>query len=126
MDIVSLPIEYDKRQIDSKYRLVVIAAQRARELSLGAQPFLKTKAKKVITTALLESISGEIQFLTGKEAALAKEKAEKIDYRKLIESKRRTIEDLSELEKDLKVYLHERGATEKALDELFTESEEGE
>lgn len=126
MDIISLPVEYDKKKIESRYRLVVVAAQRARELSLGATQKVQTKAKKVTTTAVLEAISGSIEFITGEEAVVAKEKAEKIDYKKLIEEKRRPIEDLSELEKDLKVYLHEKGATEKALEELFSETEEGE
>lgn len=126
MDIISLPVEYDKKKIESRYRLVVIAAQRARELSLGATQKVQTKAKKVTTTAVLEAISGSIEFITGEEAVIAKEKAEKINYKKLIEEKRKPIEDLSELEKDLKVYLHEKGATEKALEELFSETEEGE
>jgi DNA-directed RNA polymerase subunit omega len=124
MDITSLPIEYDKKKIESKYRLAVIAAQRARELSLGTTPRIQKKAKKVTTTALLETVSGEIKFLTGADAVAAREKAEKIDFKKLIEERRRSISDISELEKDLKVYLHEREATEKALEELFSESEE--
>lgn len=126
MDIISLPVEYDKKKIESRYRLVAIAAQRARELSLGATQKIQTKAKKVTTTALLEAISGSIEFITGEEAVIAREKAEKIDYKKLIEEKRKPIEDILELEKDLKVYLHEKGATEKALEELFAEAEEGE
>jgi DNA-directed RNA polymerase subunit omega len=126
MDIISLPVDYDKKKIESRYRLVAIAAQRARELSLGATQKIQTKAKKVTTTALLEAISGNIEFITGEEAVIAREKAEKIDYKKLIEEKMKPIEDLSELEKDLKVYLHEKGATEKALEELFAEAEEGE
>lgn len=123
MDIISLPVEYDKKKIESRYRLVVIAAQRARELSLGATQKVQAKAKKVTTTAVLEAISGNIEYITGEEAVAAREKADKIDYKKLIEEKRKPIEDLSELEKDLKVYLHEKGATEKALEELFAESE---
>ena len=124
MDIISLPVEYDKKEIDSRYRLVVIAAQRARELSLGAQSKIQTKTKKVTTTALLEAAGNKIDFLTGPDAITAKEKSDKIDYKKLIEEKRRPIEDLSELEKDLKVYLHEKGSPEKALEDLFNEGEE--
>lgn len=124
MDIISLPVEYDKKEIDSRYRLVVIAAQRARELSLGAQSKIQTKTKKVTTTALLEAVGKNIEFLTGADAIAAKEKSDKIDYKKLIEEKRRPIEDLSELEKDLKVYLHEKGSPEKALEDLFSEGED--
>jgi DNA-directed RNA polymerase subunit omega len=124
MDIISLPIEYNKKHIESKYRLAVIASQRSRELALGAQPRIARKAKKISSTALLETISGEIKFLTGEAAADALEKAEKIDFRKLIEDKKKSITDISELEKDLKTYLHERENTERALDELFNENDE--
>lgn len=126
MDIITLPIEHDKEKIESKYRLVVIAAQRARELSLGAEPKLQLKTGKVTTTALLETISNSIEFITGDEAAVAREQAEKMDFKKMIEDKRRPMEDLSDLEKDLKVYLHEKEATEKALEELFIEGEDRE
>ncbi|HMK44213.1 MAG TPA: DNA-directed RNA polymerase subunit omega [Dissulfurispiraceae bacterium] len=129
MNIISLPIEYDKKKIESKYRLAVIAAQRARELAVGAEPKVSRKAKKVTTTALVETVGGEIKFMTGEDAAVALEKAGRIDFKKLIEEKRKSsIADLSELEKDLKVYLHEReGASERALDELFndTDADEG-
>jgi DNA-directed RNA polymerase subunit omega len=124
MDIISLPIEYDKEKIDSKYRLVVIAAQRARELSLGSMPKVQVKGKKPTTTAIIEAITNNIEYITGEEALKAKEKLEKIDYRKLIEEKRKPITDLSELEKDLKIYLHEKASTEKALEELFAETVE--
>lgn len=124
MDIISLPIEYDKKNIDSKYRLVIIAAQRSRELSLGAGQKVQAKAKKATTTAILEAVSNNIEYITGKDALIAKEKAEKIDYKRLVEAKRKPLTDLSELEKDLKVYLHAREATEKAFEELFGESED--
>jgi len=123
MDIISLPIEYDKKKIDSRYRLVVIAAQRARELSLGSMPKVQVKGKKPTTTAIIEAVTNNIEYITGEEALRAKEKLERIDYRKLIEEKRKPITDLSELEKDLKIYLHERASTEKALEELFAETE---
>lgn len=123
MDIVSLPIELDKTKIDSRYRLSVIAAQRAAELSLGAKPKIDRKAKKVTTTALLEVLSDKIEYLTGQEALKAKERIGKIDVRRLLEEKRRAIPDLSELEKDLKVYLHGKESAEKMLEELFGENE---
>jgi len=124
MDIISMPIEYDKKVIESKYRLAVIASQRSRELALGAAPRLAKKARKISTTALLETIYGEIKFVIGEEAAAALEKAEKFDIKKLIEDKKKSVTDISELEKDLKTYLHEREHTERALDELFSENDE--
>lgn len=127
MDIVSLPVEVDKKIIDGKFRLATIAAQRARELALGAKPKIGTKAKKVTSLAIEEALSGTLEFLVGEEARKAKQEAKKFDYRKLLEERRREAgpEDLSELEKDLKVYLHEREAGDrKALEELFHEKSE--
>jgi len=125
MDLISLPVELDKKKIDGKYRLAAIAAQRARELSLGVKPKLQTRAKKVTTVAIEEALSGNLEFLVGEEARKAKDEAKKFDYKRLLEEKRRegAPEDLSELERDLKIYLHEResGEDKKALEELFTE-----
>jgi len=129
MDLISLPAEVDKKKIDGKYRLATIAAQRARELSLGAKPKIQTKAKKVTTVAIEEAISGSLEFLMGDEARKAREEAKKFDYRRLLEEKRRegAHEDLSELEKDLKIYLHEKETDDKkALEELFAEKGEEE
>lgn len=129
MDIVSLPIEFDKKKMDSRFRLVTIAAQRAKELSLGVKPKIKPKGKKPTTIAVEETIEGVLEFLVGEEARVAKEEAKKFDYRKLLEEKKREAipEDLSELEKDLRVYLTEKKEVERrALDEVFGEKlEEG-
>lgn len=127
MDIISLPVEYDNSKIDGKYRLVAIASQRAKDLSLGAKPKIQTKSKKVTSIAIEEAAKGVLEFLTGDEAVKAREEAGKFDYRKLLEESRKISagEDLSELEKDLKVYLHERETMDKkAFDELFSEKKE--
>ncbi len=127
MDIISLPVEYDNSKIDGKDRLVAIASQRAKDLSLGAKAKIQTKSKKVTSVAIEESAKGVLEFLTGEEAIKAKEEAGKFDYRKLLEESRKISagEDLSELEKDLKVYLHERETLDKkAFDELFSEKKE--
>lgn len=127
MDIISLPIEYDRNKIDGRFRIIAIAAQRAKELAAGAQPKVKTKAKKVSTIALEETISNTIEFLIGEQAKKAKEEAKRFDYRKILEEKKKEItgEDLTEFEKDLKVYLHEKEAMDKkALEGLFSEKRE--
>jgi DNA-directed RNA polymerase omega subunit len=129
MDIISLPVEYDHNKIDGKYRLVAIASQRAKDLSLGAKPKIQTKSKKVTSIAIEEAISSELEFLIGEEAVKAREESGKFDYRKLLEESRKISagEDLSELEKDLKVYLHERETMDKkAFDELFAEKKDEE
>lgn len=126
MDLVSLPIEFDKKKIDCRYRLVIAAAKRARELYQGAQPKIATKAKKITTIAFEEIISNSIRILTGKEAVKAKEAARKLTYEDMMdEAKQRESlpEDLSELEKDLKVYLHgkEGKKNDKTIEEIFSE-----
>jgi len=127
MDIISLPVEIDMKKIDGRYRLVMIASQRAKELSVGVKPKIQTKSKKVTAIAIEEAAMGKFEFLVGEEAIKAKEEAKKFDYRRLLEEKRReaTPEELTELEKDLKVYLHEKETMDKkALEEIFGEKQE--
>lgn len=127
MDIISLPVEIDMKKIDGRYRLVMIASQRAKELSVGVKSKIQTKSKKVTAIAIEEAALGKLEFLVGEEAIKAREEAKKFDYRRLLEEKRReaTPEELTELEKDLKVYLHEKETTDKkALEELFGEKQE--
>jgi DNA-directed RNA polymerase subunit omega len=127
MDIISLPIEYDHQKIDGRFRIIAIAVQRAKELAVGASPKIKTKSKKVTTISLEETIANTLEFVTGDQAKKAKEEAQRFDYRKLLEEKKRemTGEDLTEFEKDLKVYLHEKETIDKkALEGLFIEKRE--
>jgi len=91
---------------------------------LGASSKLDRKAKKVTTTAILEVLSNKIEYITGEEAQRIKEKISQIDVKKLLEDKRKAIPDLSELEKDLKVYLHGKESAEKMLEDLFTDNTE--
>lgn len=127
MDIISLPLEYDRNKIDGRYRVVAIASQRAKELALGVKPKIKTKTKKITSIAIEETVSGSIEFLTGEEAKKAKEEDKKFDYRRLLEEREKAVagEEVTELEKDLKVYLHEKETIEKkALEDLFGERKE--
>ncbi len=80
MDLISLPIEFDKKKIDCRYSLVIAVAKRARELYQGAQPKIATKAKKMTTVAFEEIITNAIGILTGDEAIKAREEAKKLTY----------------------------------------------
>lgn len=46
MDLVSLPPEFDKKRIDSRYRLVIAVSKRAKALRNGVMPKIASKAKK--------------------------------------------------------------------------------
>jgi DNA-directed RNA polymerase subunit omega len=124
IDIISLPVEFDKERIDGRFRLVNIAAQRAKELASGSEPKIKAKANKVSTLAIQETILNKLEFLTGEEAVKAKEEAKRIDFRRVLEDRRKELEleDLSELEKDLQIYMHEKEEATSS-NELY-ESEE--
>lgn len=131
MDIVSLPVECDTTNLDGKFRLVAVAAQRAKELSMGSKPKIQSKSKKITTIAIEEAVGNNLEFCVGDEARKAIEEAGKYDYRKLLEESRKqaVVDDLSELEKDLKVYLHEKesmSADKKAFEELFSDKKEEE
>lgn len=117
MDIISLPIELDKEKIDSRFRLVAIATQRAIELSKGSKLRIQTRNKKITTNAILEALTGNVEFLTGEEARINLEKAEKLDYRKWVTEKKKPIADITDIEKDLKVYLveHEKESQEEGF-----------
>ncbi|MCK5427031.1 MAG: DNA-directed RNA polymerase subunit omega, partial [Thermodesulfovibrionia bacterium] len=49
MDLISLPVEFDKKKIDNRYRLVIAAGKRAKMLFQGAQTRIASKAKKLTT-----------------------------------------------------------------------------
>ncbi len=127
MDITSLPVEYDQDKIDSRFRLVAIASQRARELAFGAKPKKDTKYRKPPLIALEEALENLLEFSVGEEARIQNEEARKFDYKRFLEERRRGAqpEDLSELEKDLREYLHEKEGTERrSLEDLFGEKQE--
>lgn len=126
MNLISLPVEVDKKKIDGRYRLVLAVAKRARELYQGAQPKVTSKAKKIAIIALEEVISNSVCVLTGKAAVKAKEKAKRLTYEDMIDEakqKKNFSDDLTELEKDLKVYLYEKGVKDnkETIEEIFPE-----
>jgi len=126
MGLISLPVEFNKKKIDGRYRLMIAVAKRARELSMGAQPKIATKAKKMTTIALEEVISGSVKILSGEAAVKAKERASRLTYENMMdEAKQKELlpEDLTELEKDLKIYLHGKGekSDRNIIKELFPE-----
>jgi len=124
MDIISLPIKYDKEKIDGSYRLVMASVKRAKDLSQGALPIIASKAQKITTLAIEEVASGAVKVLTGAEAVQAIEDAKKHIHQKVIDEaqqKETMPEDMTELEKDLKVYLSEKGESEqkKTIEDIF-------
>jgi DNA-directed RNA polymerase omega subunit len=127
MDIITLPIEHDNEQIEGTYRLVVAAVKRAKELSLGSLPLISSKAQKITTLAIQEVAMGAVDVLTGEAAVKANEEAKKQTHKKMMDEaqqKETMPEDISELEKDLKLYLSEKGESEqkRTIEDIFGDS----
>jgi len=127
MDIISLPISYDREKIDGAYRLVVASVKRAKALSQGALPVIVSRAQKITTLAIEEVASGAVNILTGEAAVKASEEEKKLTHKRMMDEaqqKETMPEDMTELEKDLKVYLSEKGETEqkKTLEDIFGDS----
>ena len=124
MDIISLPIKCENKDIDGTYRLVIAAVKRAKDLSQGALPSIPSKAQKITTLAIEEVATGSVKVVTGDDAIKAIEEAKKLTHKKMMDEaqqKETMPEDMSELEKDLKVYLSEKGESEqkRTIEDIF-------
>lgn len=124
MDIISLPIKSENKDIDGSYRLVIASVMRAKDLSQGALPVISSKAQKITTLGIEEVTTGAVKVLTGDEAVKAKEESRKFTQKKLIDEaqqKEAMPEDVTELERDLRVYLTEKSQSEqkRTLEDIF-------
>ncbi|UCE71764.1 MAG: DNA-directed RNA polymerase subunit omega [Nitrospiraceae bacterium] len=127
MDIISLPISYDKEKLDGTYRLVIASVRRAKDLSQGDLPVIQSKARKITTLAIEEVAQGAVKVLMGEEAQKATEEAKKQTQKKMMDEaqqKETMPEDISELEKDLKTYLSEKSESEqkRSIEDIFGDS----
>ncbi len=125
--MITLPIQYDKKKIDGAYRLVIASVKRAKDLSQGSLPVISSKAQKITTLAIEEVATGAVKVMIGEEAVKASEEAKKMTHKKMMDEaqqKETMPEDMTELEKDLKVYLSEKGETEqkKSIEDIFGDS----
>ena len=95
----------DMEQFGSRSRLVIVAAQRARQLMQGIPPSIVSKHAKPTTIALEEVLNGKVKYVVGKEAREAFKQARK---QREVELARLTVErlgsaDAREIKKDLSV-----------------------
>lgn len=126
MEVISLPIEIDKEKFDGYFRLVSATVKRAKALSHGAHPVIESKAQKMTIRALEEVLSDKVQILTGEAAVKAEEEAVKFVHKNIMDEARQKeemSEDMTELEKDLKVFMSERGErdSKKTIEDIFGE-----
>ena len=105
MDIISLPFELKDKGIE-RYRLVIMASQRVKQLVDGAKPHIETKNSKPTSIALEEVLQGKIEYLTGKEARIAQKEYKEIRRAKL-KGSIGIADNQVEIKKDLSIYLDE-------------------
>lgn len=55
-------IEELMKRVDSKYRIVMIAAKRAKQINKGAHPLIQTKARKPTTISLEEIAQSVLKY----------------------------------------------------------------
>ncbi len=107
MEIIELPIHLGGDTLDSRYRLVVIGAQRARQLMEGARASEYTKYAKATTVALEEFLNTELKYVVGKDARLAQREArrkrDELNRRRALLEREEEIS--AEIKKDLSVYI---------------------
>src|SRR3569832_482653 len=120
MEIISLPVEVDFTKLDSRYRLVIIASQRARQIMEGAKATIQSRQAKASTVALEEVLTGDLEILYGKDARMAQREAkhqqEEKKSRALLAEREEEL--ATEIKKDLSVYLEESARQEEMLKEL--------
>lgn len=68
------------RDVDSKFRFITVAAQRAKQLQSGAKPRVDTRSRKPTRVAIEETIAGAVSWevrdeLPENEGAEQEEKA---------------------------------------------------
>ncbi|GEM_PF-1022971 len=106
--IDTLPLLPDDKsgQFDSRYRVVLVAAQRAKQLMRSGKPPQSSKYTKETSIALEEVLRGDVKYLTGQEARQAireaKQRVERdFDHPILTEGD----EDAKEIQQQLSVYI---------------------
>jgi DNA-directed RNA polymerase subunit omega len=60
--MTQVPFEDLLEHVDSKYRLVIVASKRAKQLNRGATPLIQTKSHKPTYQALEEIASGKLGY----------------------------------------------------------------
>ncbi len=56
------------RDVDSKFRFITVAAQRAKQLQGGAKPRVETRSRKPTRIAVEETLAGTISWEVREEA----------------------------------------------------------
>ena len=59
------------REVDSKFRLITVAAQRAKQLQSGAKPRVESRSRKPTRIAMEEVLAGAVSWELREDGKLA-------------------------------------------------------
>ena len=110
IDMLSLLPQYTPDQFDSRHRLVIVAAQRAKHIVQGSRPFGISRFTKETTVALDEVLRGEARYLVGKDARDAMKEAKRGKEGEMERIAVMTGDDAKEIKKELSVYVDDTPA----------------
>jgi DNA-directed RNA polymerase subunit omega len=106
MDALSLLPQHHQKEFDSRYRIVLIAAQRAKQLVRGAKATRASKFSKETSMALEEVLGGSVPYLIGDEAKQAIRDAKMAHQRPIDPALyAQPDENAQEIKKELSVYI---------------------
>ena len=106
IDALSLLPEHHQTQFDSRFRIVLIAAQRAKQIMRGAQTQGSHKFIKETSAALEEVLRGDVNFLMGQDAREAIRQVKGTGEREFDPALlAQTDENAQEIQKELSVYI---------------------
>lgn len=105
VDMLSLLPEYSADEFDSRHRLVIVAAQRAKHLVQGARTTGPSKFTKETSIALDEVLQHKVKFLCGKEARDAIKESKRVKEGETERMAMMTGEDAKEIKKELSIYV---------------------
>ena len=106
IDPLSLLPEHHQKQFDSRFRIALIASQRAKQLMQGAQVSGSTKFEKETSQALEEVLNDQVSFLVGEDARQAIKEAKSSTERVFDPALLAQGDETSkEIQKELSVYI---------------------
>jgi DNA-directed RNA polymerase subunit omega len=106
MDALSLLPEHNQKDFDSRYRIVLVAAQRAKQLIRGPEYETTSKFSKDTSRALEEVLQGRVPYLTGQDAREAIRDARIANQRPIDPAMyAQPDETAKEIKKELSVYI---------------------
>ena len=106
MDALSLLPEHNQKDFDSRYRIVLIAAQRAKQIVQAGEAAGTSKFSKETSMALEEVLQGNVEFLMGEEAKQAIREAKLANQRPIDPALyAQPDENAQEIKKELSVYI---------------------